>query len=281
MPRAIWSGVISFGLVNVPVRLVTAVRDRSIHFNMLTPDGTCRLRQKLYCPETGKEYDFKQAARGYEIAPDQYVIIDKDELDRLKPEKGRTIEIAAFVDLDQIDPIYFDRTYYLVPDQTSAKAYKLLVQAMAESGKVALARFVMREREQLATLRARDGVIVLHTMFYHDEIGPIDSLDGIERAGKTPVREVKVAEQLIAALTDRFEPEKYRDEFREKLEKAIQAKAEGEEIVTAASEEPEPPPVYNLMEALKRSLAQTEGKSAAPRRRQRAQAAAPRRRKSA
>jgi DNA end-binding protein Ku len=281
MARGIWSGTISFGLVSIPVRLVTAVRDRSIRFNMLAPDGTCRLRQKLYCPETGKEYDFKHAARGYQIAPDQYVLIDEKELDRLKPEAGRMIEIAAFIDLAEIDPIYFDRSYYLVPEQSGTKAYQLLVRAMTQSAKVAIARFVMREREHLATLRPKEGAIVVHTMYYHDEIVPIDSLDGIERTGKTDARELKVADQLIEALTDRFDPAKHRDEFRDRLEKAIQAKAEGEEIVTAATEEPEAPPVYNLMEALKRSLAEADGGARSTRRRQRVPSAPPRRRKSA
>lgn len=282
MARSLWSGAISFGLVSVPVKLVTAVRDHSIRFNMLTPDGTCRLRQKLYCPDTGKEYDFGKAARGYEIAPNQYVLIEDEELARLRPEAGRDISIIAFVSLDEIDPLYFDRSYYLVPDEAGTKAYGLLVAAMKASGQVALARFVMRDREHLATLRPKENVLVLHTMYYNDEVISPDDLEGLaKKTTKAPAAELKLAEHLVAALAGAFDPTEYKDEFRDKVRKAIEAKAEGEEIVTARTDEPEAPRSYNLMEALKKSLAKAE-KAEAPRTRRAAPRAAPRtRRKSA
>jgi DNA end-binding protein Ku len=259
MPRAIWTGSISFGLVTVPVRLVTAVRDRHIRFNMLTPDGTCRLRQKLYCPETNEEFDFKQAAKGYQIAPDQYVLIDEKEIDRLKPDKGRTIDIEAFVSLDEIDPVYYDRTYYLTPNEGGAKAYRLLVQAMSKAGRVGIAKFVLRDQQHLVALRPKDGVLILHTMFFDDEVVDPASLEvPEEQGGRGATRELDVAKQLIETLSGPFKPGDHHDEFREKLEHAIQEKAEGREIVTAASSEDDAPPVYSLMEALKESLAKTE-----------------------
>ena len=139
MGRPLWRGAINFGLVNIPVELVTAVRPRDVHFHMLTKDGSCRLRRKLYCPETGKEYDFNQTARGIEIAPDEYALIEQREIDRLKPDKGRTIEIEQFVDLSAIDPIFFEKCYYLRPAEESYKAYRLLVEALHSAGKCAIA----------------------------------------------------------------------------------------------------------------------------------------------
>jgi DNA end-binding protein Ku len=258
MPRGIWSGSINFGLVNVPVRLVTAVREQTVRFHMLSPDGSCRLRQKLYCPETGKEFNFKETARGYEIAPGQYVLMEDEELKRLKPEAGRSIDIDAFVDLEEIDPIYFDRTYYLAPDEKAAKAYGLLVTSMHENSKVAIAQFVMRDQQHLATLRSNGRIIILHTMYYDDEIVDEEDLEGMPRTSRPAAGEIKMADQLIKALSGPFEAAKYKDDFRDKLRKAIEAKAEGQEVVTAVSEEPAAPPVYNLMEALKRSLAEAE-----------------------
>src|SRR5690606_39339020 len=143
----------SFGLVSVPVRLTTAVRDKDIHFHMLSPDGSCRLRRKLYCPDTGKEYDFKDTARGYEVAPDQYVLVDEKELEQIKPEKGNTIDIEDFVDLASVDPIYYARTYYLLPGEGGAKSYRLLVDAMTETGRAAVAHFTMRQKQHLTIIR--------------------------------------------------------------------------------------------------------------------------------
>src|ERR1041385_1375389 len=140
MARTFWSGHISFGLVSIPIKLASAVREKDIHFHMLTPDGSCRLRRKLVCPETGKEYDFGQTARGYEIAPDQYVIIEDKELKSLKPEAGRAIQIAQFAPLESIDPVYFSHSYHVVPDEAGARAYRLLMEAMKQSGRVAVAR---------------------------------------------------------------------------------------------------------------------------------------------
>lgn len=260
--RTLWKGSISFGLVNVPIRMVTAVREKGVHFHMLSKDGSCRLRRKLVCPETGEEYDFQNTARGYEVAPDQYLIIKDDELEKIKPEKGRTIDIIAFINLAEVDPIYYDRTYYLLPDEGGTKPYRLLVEAMTERKTVALARFVLRERQHLSALRPMaDGGLALHTMHYADEV-----VSWTELADELPTKvavgkqELAIAGQLIDALTQPFKPEGYEDEYRKQLEHLIQAKVEGEEVVTASTlEEDEIPPVYNLMDALKRSVEQKKG----------------------
>jgi DNA end-binding protein Ku len=255
MPRSMWSGTITFGLVNIPVKLVTAVRDRSIRFHMLSQDGQCRLRQKLYCPETKKEFDFQHTARGFEVAPDQYVIIEDEEIEKVKPEAGRRIEIEEFVKLGDIDPVYYDRPYDLRPDESGAKAYALLVQAMEKAGRVGIARFVMRQKQYLAALRPVDGAILLQTMNYGDEVIDRTEIEGVPRDVKVNKKEVEVAEQLIAALAHPFKAQKYHDEYRDKLQKLIDVKSEGGDVSTLEThEEAEAPRVINLMEALQRSL---------------------------
>jgi len=252
--RSIWSGSISFGLVNIPVKLVTAVRDKSIHFNMLSPDGKSRLRRKLYSPETGKDFEYDQTVRGYEIAPDQYVIVKDEELEKLRPEKSRRLDIQEFVELSKVDPIFYDSTYYVAPDEGGAKAYALLVNAMKRTKRIALARFVMRDRQYLAAIRPSEGALVLHTMRYADEIVPVSDLGELPGSSDLPKKELEVAESLIEALEGDFDPSQYHDEVRERLEKLIEAKSAGQEIVIAASDEREGPPVLDLMDALKKSL---------------------------
>jgi DNA end-binding protein Ku len=263
MARSLWSGSISFGLVNVPVKLHTVVRDRQVHFHMMTPDGTCRLRRKLYCPETGKEYDFGETARGFEVAPEQYVIIEEEEFARLKPEQGHAIEIQEFVDLQEVDPVYFDRPYYLSPGKGGDKGYKLMVDAIESSGKVGIARFVMHQRQHLAVLRVRDHALVLETMHYHDEVGDVSELDLPEKVSVNQ-RERELAVQIIESMSTAFEPERYHDEYREQLEELIRERAEGEEETVLAQAPPEPGgKVIDLMEALKKSLAQRSGATVA------------------
>jgi DNA end-binding protein Ku len=252
--RAIWSGSITFGLVNVPVKMFTAVRDRGIHFHMLSEDGSCRLRRKLICPETGKEYDFNQTARGFEIAPDQYVIVTDDELNSLKPEAGRTIDITDFVDLASIDPTFYNRSYYLAPDERGGKAYHLLHEAMIRSAKVGIATFVMRQKQYLAALRPMQELLCLEVMNFADEIAPLDDFPGAQHAGEPDKRELQVAQRLIDALSGEFEPEKYKDEYREQLSQLIEKKAAGEEVVLQPARE-EPARIADLMEALEASLA--------------------------
>jgi DNA end-binding protein Ku len=257
MARTFWSGSISFGLVNIPIKLATAVREKNISFHMLSPDGSCRLRRKLFCPETGKEYDFNETAKGYEIGPGQYVLVDEDELDKLRPEAGKRVEILQFSPAHEIDPIYFSSTYYLVPDESGTKAYRLLLEAMKKSERVAVARFVMRAKEHLATIRVRDDSLVLQTMHYADEVLNAQDAGAATEKVQLPAKEISVAEQLIEALTDKFDPTAFRDEYRERVEKLIETKAEGQEVVTAATEtEEEAPRVINIIDALQKSLQQ-------------------------
>lgn len=259
MARSLWSGSISFGLVNVPVKLHTVVRERQVHFHMMTPDGSCRLRRKLVCPDTGKEYDFKDTSRGFEVAPDQYVIIEEEELAKLKPEQGHAIEIQEFVDLQDVDPVYFDRPYYLSPGKGGEKGYKLMVQAIESSGKVGIARFVMHQRQHLAVLRVRDHALVLETMHYHDEVGDVSELDLPGRVSVNE-RERDLAVQIIESMATAWEPERYHDEYREQLEELIRERAEGKEETVLDQAPPQPGgKVIDLMEALKKSLAQRAG----------------------
>jgi DNA end-binding protein Ku len=257
MARPIWTGSINFGLVSIPVEMNIAVRERTVHFHMLTKDGTCRLRRKLVCPDTGKEYDFGQTAKGIEIGPDDYVLVDQREIDRLKPEKGHSLEIVQFIDPSAIDPVFYDNVYYLKPGKDAKKAYKLLVEAMVESGKCALARFVMRERQYMAKIRTKDDGLVLHTLHYADEIQQID--DDITEAMKrikVSAAEMKMARELIKAMTQELHMEEFKDDFREQLQAMIDAKAKGKDIKHAPEEDDRPPMrTINLMEALKKSLA--------------------------
>lgn len=265
MARSLWSGTVSFGLVNIPVKLFTAIRDQSIHFHMLTPDGSCRLRRKLYCPETNKEYDFSDASKGYEVSPGQYIILDKQQLDALKPEKGEDLVIQQFVDVTEIDPIYFDRTYYLGPDRGGKRAYKLFFAALEESGKVALGQFVMRNKQHFVVMRPYNGALLIHTLNYADEIVPVAEIPGanLETSVKIASEEKKMARQLLDAMTSSFKPETYRDEYTESVQELLEKARQGKKIKrTKDSKTPAGGNVVNLMDALKQSL-EGKGKSKA------------------
>jgi len=257
MARPIWSGAISFGLVNIPVKLYSAVEDKGVHLHLLTSDGKCRLRRKLYCPETNKEYDFNDTARGYEIAPGQYVIIQQEELDSLKPDAGRTIDIKSFVDLKSIDPLYYNKPYYVLPDSGSARAFSLLKQAMQESDRVAIAKFVMRNKEYLAALRVMDDVICLETMRFDDEVRKAETYQEelkLPTSEEVDNKELKLATQLIDALYEKFNPEVYHDEYRDRVQELVEKKAEGAEITIPEDSEARPAKVVDLMAALKKSV---------------------------
>src|SRR5215218_5038801 len=214
MARAIWSGAISFGLVNIPVKLYSAVSRKTVRFHQLDGADNQRIQEKRVNPRTGEEVPYENLVKGYEIGPDRYVIVTPEELDSLAPEKTRAIDIEDFVDLDQIDPIYYDHPYYLVPDTGAGKAYRLLLDAMSESGRVAIARVVIRSKEQLVAIRPRDGILTMETMLFADEVVPPEELDDLPDSKDLKVsdREVKMAQQLIDSLSSDFEPEKYRDE---------------------------------------------------------------------
>jgi DNA end-binding protein Ku len=254
MARAIWSGSISFGLVNVPIKLYTAVSPKDVRFNQLEEGTGARIRQKRVSAETGEEVPYERIVKGYEISPDRYVVITPEELDALDPKATHTIDIEDFVELDQIDPLFYERPYYLVPDKAGTKAYALLVRAMKESNKVGIARMVLRTKQYLAAIRPLGDVLVLETMLFNDEVIPPDELDVPGEDVEVSERELKMARQLIESLSTDFEPERYRDEYREQVLALIEAKAEGQEIVAATVAE-EPTPAVDLMAALEASLA--------------------------
>jgi DNA end-binding protein Ku len=257
MPKALWNGYISFGLVTIPVSLVTAVQDKNIHFHLLHEKDGARLHQKLVCPFDAEEVGRKQAARGFEVAEGEYVIVEDEELQALEPKKSRMIEISDFIDLGQIDPIYYERPYYLVPKEGGGKAYSLLLQAMVQKNKIGIGKFVFHEREHLVALRPLDNVLCVEIMRFADEIVDRRGLGKIvaEEGGTADGKQLALAKELIDALAGDFEPEKYRDEYRDAVKELIEKKAKGEKIVAAPAEFEEGK-VVDLMAALERSLKQ-------------------------
>lgn len=264
MPKAIWSGAISFGLVNVPVKLTTAVSKKDVRFHQLHAADGARIEQRRVCTADGEEVAWTDLAKGYEIAPGQHVVIRAEEMDGLDPEASRTIDILDFVDGDRIDPIYYQHGYYLVPDKkTSEKPYALLREAMARSGKVAIARLVMRSKEYLAAIRPRDGALVLSTMLFADEVVPLDAVEGLPDGTALDERELQMAEQLIGQLSSDFEPERYEDHYRLRVLDLIEAKAKGETVVTEPAREAAPTGVVDLVAALEASLEEAEKRRSA------------------
>ena len=263
MARAIWSGTISFGLVAIPVKLYSAVQRKSVRFNQLDGEGLDRIQQQRVNARTGDEVPFERIVKGYEVTPDRYVVIEPRELDALDPRRTREISLEGFVDAAEIPPIFYDSTYYVVPAEGGAKPYRLLIEAMAASEKVAIARFVMRSKEYLVALRPSQDVLQLSTMVFADEIADPGKLDELEAVADVTVadREVKMAGQLIDSLSVSFDPSQYHDEYRERVLEMIERKAQGEQVDIAAPAEPDAVPVPDLMAALKASLAATKDKA--------------------
>jgi DNA end-binding protein Ku len=251
----------------VPVKLYSAVSKQTVRFRELREGDGSRVKHKRVAESDGKEVPYEKIVKGYEYAPDQYVVLSRDELSELEPQRSRAIEIQDFVDLDSIDPIYFEQPYYLGPDKGAERAYALLVQALKESRKVAIARFVLRNKEHLAAIRPMEDVLTLTTMRFHDEVSSPKDLDGevFEEAKpkKPEKRELEMAKQLIDSLTSEFEPGQYRDEYREELLDLLERKAAGKEVVSAPTEEPKPTKAPDLMAALEESLAAVKGEEAA------------------
>jgi len=256
MPRSIWSGAISFGLVNVPVKLYSAVSRKTVRFHQLSRDTGVRIQQKRLDPSTGEEVAYDDIVKGYELTKDRYVVVTPEELEALDPERSRTIDIEDFVDLEDIDPVFYDHPYYLVPDKGAAKAYGLLLNAMKESGKVAIARVVLRTKENLVAIRPSNDVLMMETMIFADEVVPAEQIEELPEADalKASERELAMAQQLITSLSADFEPGKYRDEYREKVLDLVERKAQGEEIAVQPEAE-KPAKVPDLMAALEASLA--------------------------
>jgi len=257
MARAIWSGSISFGLVNIPVKLFTAVSRKNVSFNQIDRRTGSRIKQRRVSALDGEEVPYDEIVKGYELASGDYVTLTDDELGSLDPEAQRTIDIEEFVDLADIDPVYYDAAYYLVPDATTAKPYKLLATAMEESQKVGIARFVMRTKQYVAAVRPKDGKLLLSTMVYDDEVVRPEEIGGFDALDKVDVsdREVAMAEQLIASLEQGFEPSKHRDTYREAVLEMIERKAAGETELVAPVTAPSNDKVIDLMAALEASVA--------------------------
>jgi DNA end-binding protein Ku len=253
MARALWSGSLSFGLVNVPVQVVSAVRDLDLHFHQLHAKDKVRIEQRRFCAEEDVEVGIEEVAHSYDLDGKQ-VIVSDEELASVQPRKTRTIDIETFVPLAELDPIHFDHPYFLVPagdSEGTLRAYRLLERTMDASGRVALGRFVMRTKEYLAAVRARDGALELTTMLFHDEVRPAKP---IPTGGKKPTKQqLDQAVAVIEELTEDWKPERYEDCYRERLEDVIKRKRKRQKIEVPKSES-EPSPADDLMEALKRSL---------------------------
>jgi len=262
MARAIWSGSISFGLLNVPVKLYSAVARRDISLREIRESDGARIRHRRVAEGTEEEVPYESIVKAFEITSGNYVPLSKEEMASLGPEKSRTIEVQDFVDLGEIDPIYFNSPYYLGPAEGAEKAYSLLVEALEKSGKVAIARFVFRNKEHLATIRPANWVLTLTTMRFADEVVPPSELEDVLPAEKPKVakREVEMAKELIDSLTRSFDPAAYRDEYREQLMGLVERKAEGKEIVTPKTEEPQATKAPDLMSALEESIAAVKAK---------------------
>ncbi len=253
-PHSIGSGTISFGLVSIPVRMYSAASSGGVAFNMLHAKCGSRIKQQTFCPVCNVVVDRAELVRGYEFAKDQYVRVSDDELKTLEGEASKLIDIAEFVPLDKVDPIYFERTYYLGPDKGGEKAYRLLAEAMTQSERVALAKFVMRGKESLVLVRAAQGGLMLHTMYFADEVRSFAEIDKGESA-KIKDGELALAQQLIDGLSNaEFEPDRYADDYRQRVLDLIESKVEGKEI-TAVGPQVQRAQVIDLMEALKESIA--------------------------
>ena len=259
MPRPIWSGSISFGLVSVPVKLFSATSPKEVRFHMLHDKDGGRIHQKRVCSLDGEEVAWEHIVKGFEIGKGRYVSVTREELEAFNPRANKAIEIEDFVDLSQIDPIFYETTYYLVPDRGAAKPYALLVEAMKRTQRVGIARFVLRTKQYLAAVRPMGKALAISTMLYADEVVSQDDLEGLPDAHARPgERELKMAEQLIGSLAADFDARRYKDDYREQVLALLERKAEGEEIVAEPVEEPRGK-VVNLMDALQKSLAAAQG----------------------
>jgi DNA end-binding protein Ku len=257
MARPIWNGAISFGLVSIPVKLYSATVDRAVRFHQIDSRSGSRVRQKRVSEADGTEVSYDDIVKGYELSSGKYVTISDDELAALDPKASRTIDLLEFVDLESIDPIYYDAAYYLAPDPATAKPYALLLSAMAEAGKVGIATFVMRGKERLCALRADDDKLVLSTMRYADEIRDVEEIEQLDAVRDVELtdKEVAMAGQLIASLDADFDPSRFSDTYREKVLELVTRKQEGDDSVLEAAEPEDDNKVIDLMAALEASVA--------------------------
>jgi DNA end-binding protein Ku len=263
MAASVWSGYLTFGLISMPIRLFSGARSSGISFNMLHRDDLQRVKQQYYCPADNRVVERSEIVKGFEYRKDEYVVIDPEEIKKIEPKTAKTMEILEFVKSGEVDPVYFESSYYLMPEEAGRRPYALLTKALEESEYVAIAKLTMHNREYTVFLRPHEGGMMLHTMYYEEEVKKVEGFGAPDVELKDS--EVKVAHQLIEALAAKWEPEKFHDDFQENLKKLIQTKLEGGEV--AEVEQPKKlAPVVDLMAALKASLVQMEGrkKPAAP-----------------
>jgi DNA end-binding protein Ku len=251
--RPIWKGAISFGLISIPVKLFSAVENKSLKFHLLHDEDGGRIKYKRECAKCGKEVDWAGIVKGYEYSKDHYVTFTDEELESVAVDSIRAIDVVSFVPLTDIDPIYFDKTYYVIPEPSGLKAYKLLSEALEAEGQVGVAKIALRDKEHLSTIRLKDDIFVLETMHWPDEIRAPE-FEELSKKVEVRDQEVKMARQLIQQLSDEFKPDQFEDEYRIQLQKLAERKVEGEEVTVAAEPEEEPAPVVDIMEALKASV---------------------------
>ena len=261
MARSIWTGSLSFGLVNVPVKLYSATHEHEVSFHQFEKGTSSRIRYKRVNEDTGDQVDFDDIVKGAEIDDGKYVIITPEELESVEPGKSRTIDISDFVDAADIDPIYFQKSYYLGPaDDTAKKAYALLAHAMEKADRIGIATFVMRDKQYLAAIRPHDGLLLLETMFFADEVrNPRDEVDNLPTRTAPRGKELKMAMNLIESLTSTWDPKNYRDTYTDRVEQLIKAKKKNREVVTETEKEPSSEKVVDLLSALQASLDQSKG----------------------
>jgi DNA end-binding protein Ku len=259
MATTVWKGHLTFGLISIPMRMFAAARGERISFNQLHKDCHSRLKQPLFCPQCNRQVQRSEIVKGYEYEKDQYVLFSEEELDKIEPPSARVMEILEFVKLSEMDPLYFDSSYYLSPEDAGLKAYHLLMKAMEESGHAAIAKLTMHQREHIVIIRPGTNGLTLHTMFYSNEIRAAEALptDKVE----LKEQEKNLARQLIQSLAVSWEPQKFRDEYHENLRAMIDAKLKGKEVTEIT--QPHMAPVIDLMEALKKSLAEKHVPAAA------------------
>lgn len=250
MAAVVWKGFVSFGLVSFPVRLHAAARNKSVQFHMLHKKDLSRIKEVFYCREEDKPLDREDIVKGFEVAKGEYVVVDPEELKKIAPPTAKVMEIVQFVQESEFDPVYMDKSYHMVPDGEVSKSYALLLEVMKKQRRFAIGKVAMHNREHIAVLRAAGNEIMLHTMFFADEVqaSPVE----MGQAPKFSAKEIQLAAQLIDALTEKFEPEKFHDEYEERVEKLIEQKRKGEPVKGTAYKRPAP--VVNIVEALQRSL---------------------------
>jgi DNA end-binding protein Ku len=260
MPSSVWSGYLTFGLISLPVRLYSGARGSRISFHMLHKSDLVRVKQQLICPEDGQVVERNETVKGYEYRKGEYVVIEPEELKKIEPKSAKSMEIVQFVKAEEVDPIYFESSYYVAAEDAGKRPYALLARAMREKGYMAMAQLTMHKREYTVFLRPYKDGLALHTMYYADEVRSMESFGG--ESVEVKEAELKVAHQLIEALADRFEPQRFHDTYEENLRKLIDARLEGKDV--SAVERPgKAAPVVDLMEALRQSLAKMEGKKPA------------------